>query len=237
MSSSANEAIHGIAIRVCDLILFARHLPAGYDSLSQAKLAGRMVSELMQVHGPNVKAIPPILLSCAVALHTCIEDGRGITRAPDWESIGYDDQRIMQHPMHKKAIVWMANMDAVKDVNKVKVSRDGINWQVMLHQHEHEVGTSPSDQPLTQVEMCVEGTLIDVSSVPPIPASTEAAINSMEGRLAMLERRLAEFNDAVGLLRQQFDATRQQAVSPHTPETDNCWRSMMFNLSDMEASL
>jgi hypothetical protein len=107
---------------------------------------------------PDLAAIPPILLSCAMGLSPCTkksQDGRGveIVRVPDWGAIGYDDDRILQHPQHQKAVAWMADIGPTKNTEAVKVLEGGVDWQAILRdrreslgQHQHAAGASTSHQ-------------------------------------------------------------------------------------------
>jgi hypothetical protein len=56
---------------------------------------------------------------------------------------------------------------------------------------------------------------VTLSSVPPIPASAGAAINSMEGRLFMLEEGFAKLNTAIVKLCQEHEALRQKVLPQH----------------------
>ncbi|KAG2343802.1 hypothetical protein BDR05DRAFT_947907 [Suillus weaverae] len=173
MSSSSAETIHGLAIEMGALIEAARAMPVDADAFTPAKRAGQLVTKSIKL-APSVTAIPPILLSCAMALATCTRPrkerpGCEIFRAPDWGAIGYDDYRIMQHPQHKKAITWMASLAAKKDVGMVNVSKDGINWQAILRkgvdqlevlgQNEHGMGARMSLQSLEKEVVELERTL------------------------------------------------------------------------------
>jgi hypothetical protein len=107
---------------------------------------------------PDLAAIPPILLSCAMGLSPCTkkgQDGRGveIVRVPDWGAIGYDDDRILQHPQHQKAVAWMADIGPTKNTEAVKVLEGGVDWQAILRdrreslgQHQHAAGARTSHQ-------------------------------------------------------------------------------------------
>ncbi|KAG2343782.1 hypothetical protein BDR05DRAFT_947892 [Suillus weaverae] len=170
MSSSVG-AIRQLAIQLCEIINKARATSANVDTLTSAKQAGQIVTRSMKL-APDVMAIPPILLSCAMALSTCAKYVNGssveIVHVPDWGAIGSDDHRIMQHPQYMKAIVWMTSMGAAKEVDAVKVFGDGINWQMILHrgvdqrkvlgQHKGGVGASTSHQPLNEGEVGLVGT-------------------------------------------------------------------------------
>lgn len=170
MSSSVG-AIRQLAIQLCEIINKARATSANVDTLTSAKQAGQIVTRSMKL-APNVTAIPPIFLSCAMALSTCAKYVNGsiveIVHVPDWGAIGSDDHRIMQHPQYMKAIIWMTSMGAAKEVDAVKVFGDGINWQMILHrgvdqqevlgQHKGGVGASTSHQPLNEGEVGLVGT-------------------------------------------------------------------------------
>lgn len=173
MSSSSAGAIHDLAIKMDALIKNARAMPVDADTLPLAKQAGRLVTKSIKL-APSVTAIPPVLLSCAMALGACtklIEERPypEIFRAPDWWAIGYDDSRIMQHPQHPKAKIWMANLDAEKDVETVNVLKGGINWQAIIRkgvdqleapgQNEHGAGPRMSLQSLGKELEQLERTL------------------------------------------------------------------------------
>jgi hypothetical protein len=112
---------------------------------------------------PDFAAIPPILLSCAMALSACankVQDGRGveIVRVPDWGAIGYDDDRILQHPQHQKAVAWMADIGPGKNTEAMKVLEGGVDWQAILRdrqallgQHQDAAGASMSHQSSKEV--------------------------------------------------------------------------------------
>jgi hypothetical protein len=189
MSSSSAGAIHDLAIKMEALIKNARAMPVDADTLPLAKQAGRLVvsgghaisqdsltsrqTKSIKL-APSVTAVPPVLLSCAMALGACTRLIKErpypeIFRAPDWWAIGNDDYRIMQHPQHPKAIIWMASLDAENDVETVSVSKDGINWQAILRKgvdqleapgkNEHGVGPRMSLESLGKELEQLERTL------------------------------------------------------------------------------
>ncbi|KAG2045652.1 hypothetical protein BDR06DRAFT_978060, partial [Suillus hirtellus] len=133
MSPSA-RAISDLAVELCNIIIAGRGLPAGANSVHLAHKAGRIVTQSMKM-AINLTVIPPVLLSCAMALRSCAENVNGnlkIVRDPDWGAIGYDDNQIMKHPQHEKALVWMDSIGIAKDVQTVKVSENGIDWEAIL---------------------------------------------------------------------------------------------------------
>ncbi|KAG2134966.1 hypothetical protein BD769DRAFT_1385591 [Suillus cothurnatus] len=171
--SSSERLMRELAVKLCDLITEARTMSAGADTMTQAKQAGRIVTESIKL-APDVKAIPPILLSCAMALWTCAKHVENkpsieIVRVPDWKTIGYDDRRIMRHPLHKKAMKWISSVGEAKDVLAMKVFGDGINWPAILPgmvdqrevlgQHKNEAEVSTSHQSLTEEASETPGTL------------------------------------------------------------------------------
>ncbi|KAG2045816.1 hypothetical protein BDR06DRAFT_977934 [Suillus hirtellus] len=157
--SSSTDVIRNEADKICGLVIQARAEPPDANTLDLARQAGRIVTGLMREYIPNVTAIPPIVLSCAMELHSCCERGT-ISRMPNWGAIGYDDHRIMNHPHCKKAVVWMESINIAEDIRTVKVFRGGINWQETLQreldqreasgQHKDDVGTRISHQSLTE---------------------------------------------------------------------------------------
>ncbi|KAG2365362.1 hypothetical protein BDR07DRAFT_1481484 [Suillus spraguei] len=144
--------------KICEYITQARKKRPD-DTLDLAKKAGCTVSKLLKC-ATNVRAIPPIVLSCAMEMSTCTEwinNRATIVRAPDWGAIGYDDRRIMKHPQGTKAVRWMASSDSANGVGMVKVQRDGIDWlqmkvyqQEMLGQHIDGVGARMDHTSLTE---------------------------------------------------------------------------------------
>lgn len=66
-------------------------------------------------------------------LHGC-SDQRGFVRAPAWETIGYNDRRILSHPLKHKAIVWMEDQDDAADHSLALeiVSGDFLDWRTII---------------------------------------------------------------------------------------------------------
>ncbi|KAG2365316.1 hypothetical protein BDR07DRAFT_1374399 [Suillus spraguei] len=173
-SSSSHGEIGRLAVSICRLIEVARDMPVK-DTFPLTTQAGRIVvgdghviprssltplqTESMRL-APGVTAIPPILLSCAMELSTCARVGQDskieLVRIPNWGAIGYDDHRIMEHPHHKKAMVWMSSTGAAKDVELVKVSSNGIDWQAILH-GVVDPGASTSHQSSTEEAVGLHG--------------------------------------------------------------------------------
>ncbi|KAG2108123.1 hypothetical protein BD769DRAFT_1392805 [Suillus cothurnatus] len=158
--SSSERLMRELAVKLCDLITEARTMSAGADTMTQAKQAGRIVTESIKL-APDVKAIPPILLSCAMALWTCAKHVENkpsieIVRVPDWKTIGYDDRRIMRHPLHKKAMKWISSVGEAKDVRYFP------GWSISERywgQHKNEAEVSTSHQSLTEEASETPGTL------------------------------------------------------------------------------
>ncbi|KAG2134984.1 hypothetical protein BD769DRAFT_1664929 [Suillus cothurnatus] len=143
-STSPDEKVRELAVKLCEVITEARAMSASANTMPQANRAGRIVTKAVKLF-PDVLAIPPIILSCAMALSTCSEyvenrpsvvDKPSITivRVPDWGAIGYDDYRIMQHPLHNMAKIWMAGLGEAKDVMALKVLKNEFDWQTVLRE-------------------------------------------------------------------------------------------------------
>ncbi|KAG2063398.1 hypothetical protein BDR04DRAFT_1123287 [Suillus decipiens] len=169
--SSSEQAMRQLAVRICTIIAVARTMLTN-DTFSLAIQAGRLVTESMKL-APDVTAIPPILLSCAMELWTCAKQVPDspkfeIVRVPDWGAIGHDDHRIMGHPHHKKATMWISSMGTDKDVESVKVFDRGINRQAILHgaisqrevmgRYEDGAGASTSHKSSTEEAVVLHGT-------------------------------------------------------------------------------
>ncbi|KAG2063339.1 hypothetical protein BDR04DRAFT_1163862 [Suillus decipiens] len=156
---SSHEEIRRLAVNICRLIEVARDMPVK-ETFALATQAGRIVTDSMKL-APSVTAIPPILLSCAMELSTCANVGQDskieLVRIPNWRAMGYDDHRIMRHPLHKKATVWMSGTSATKDVESVKVFGNGIDWQETLR-GVVDPGASTSYQSSTEEAVGLHGT-------------------------------------------------------------------------------
>jgi hypothetical protein len=68
-----------------------------------------------------------------VELHGCC-DNKVIVRVPAWEAVGYNDRRIMMHPLKDKAMVWMEDQDDPKNhsLSLELVSGDSLNWRAII---------------------------------------------------------------------------------------------------------
>ncbi|KAG2357487.1 hypothetical protein BDR07DRAFT_1490635 [Suillus spraguei] len=133
--SSSEQVMRQLAVQICKIVTVARTMLTN-DTFFLAIQAGRVVTESMKL-APDVAAIPPILLSCAMELRTCAKQVADspkfeIVRVPDWGAIGHNDHRLMGHPHHKKAMMWISSTGTAEDVESVKVFDQGINRQAIL---------------------------------------------------------------------------------------------------------
>ncbi|KAG2355723.1 hypothetical protein BDR07DRAFT_1381329 [Suillus spraguei] len=129
---SSEEIILTNALTVCSNVQRGRYLGVVKDQLTFARQTGRLVEEAIS-HATHVMAIPPILLSCAVELHHCSEK-KVIFRVPAWGAIGYNDRRILKHPLRNQAKAWMASKVDLRDKSLQLdiLSGDPLDWQQIL---------------------------------------------------------------------------------------------------------
>lgn len=87
--------------------------------------------------------VPPILLSCAVELHGCC-DKKAIVRVAAWETVGYNDRRIMTHPLKDKAMAWMEDQDDPKNhsLSLELLSGDSLDWRAIMPGRVNDGGVS-----------------------------------------------------------------------------------------------
>ncbi|KAG2134723.1 hypothetical protein BD769DRAFT_1385770 [Suillus cothurnatus] len=207
--TSSQATIQELAVQLCDVIAEARAISAGADTMTQAKQAGRIVTESIKL-APEVKAIPPILLSCAMALWNCAKQVENkpivhnkpnleIVRVPDWGAIGYDDRRIMRHPLHKKAMIWMSSVGEANDAVAMKVCGNGIDWQAIL------CGRNDQREVLEQYENGVEGSM-SRPSLKEVPVEVPEIIQVFKPRMFVPVKRKAADKKGEGIEREQEDA-------------------------------
>ncbi|KAG2063783.1 hypothetical protein BDR04DRAFT_1123037 [Suillus decipiens] len=129
---SSEEIILANAVTVCSNVQRGRYLGAVKDQLTFARQTGRLVEEAIS-HATHMMAIPPILLSCAVELHSCSEK-KVIIRVPAWGAIGYNDRRILKHPRRNQAKAWMVSKGDLRDKSLQLdiLSGDPLDWQHIL---------------------------------------------------------------------------------------------------------
>ncbi|KAG2336841.1 hypothetical protein BDR05DRAFT_1005490 [Suillus weaverae] len=132
--SSFADLIRSRAEKVCCNVRRGREPPPLPNQLTFARETGRLVAQAINC-AAHVTAFPPILLSCAMELHAC-SDEKVIVRVPTWGNIGYNDRRIMKHPLKHKAMAWMKNQDDSKDHNLALelMTGDSLDWRAMMQE-------------------------------------------------------------------------------------------------------
>ncbi|KAG1845836.1 hypothetical protein F4604DRAFT_1936749 [Suillus subluteus] len=193
--SSISDWLKRLAVALCQVITKARAMLAGSKPMELANEAARIVTQSVNL-APDVKAIPPILLSCAIELFACARKigdppKTEIVCVPDWGAIGYDDRRIMQHPSYTKAVVWMSSANKVNDKLAMKASGNGINWKEIVHggvdqrevlgRHEDGAEANTSHQPLMEEAVRSPDTLQMPKSRTFGPAKRKAADRKGKG--------------------------------------------------------